>query len=561
MKTLQKNKAGLEELLQAETKKRYQATGISRGSCAVIYTRVSDQEQEGNSSLSTQKKYCEEYARRNNLIIKGYFGGKYESAKTDGRKEFQRMLSYVKKDKNISYIIVINYDRFSRTGPAAAQLSASLRSMGIIVKAVLQDIDTSTASGRLQENVFHVFNHFDNETKSERTKVNTKEVMLKGYWPYTTPLGYQNLRPKHRAYQHQYIITEEGKLLKKAFHLKAEGTLSNKEIVDRLSAQGLKLTEKNFRWILSNPFYAGYVTGKLVDGKLIAGKHLALIDLKTFLKVNALFGTATNAGIAKSHKREELPLKIFAKEDKSHSPFTGYMKKGNWYYKARAKGIGVNISAKKLNQYFENLLKQFEYNKSYKDRLKKAILEGLKRRFSEAMEQSVLLKKRASEVQSQLEKLEERFVFAEISKEQYLKFCAKLNGQLSQIKEELEKNDLSSSNLENAVTKMLQISENISQLWASANYNGKQKLQYLVFPDGIVYSKETDAVRTLRVNSLFAEIPLLKRDLGGNKKGSSNKNCLQSHSVPGTGIEPAHSCERQILSLLRLPIPPPGQSV
>jgi len=29
-------------------------------------------------------------------------------------------------------------------------------------------------------------------------------------------------------------------------------------------------------------------------------------------------------------------------------------------------------------------------------------------------------------------------------------------------------------------------------------------------------------------------------------------------AVPGTGIEPAHSCERQILSLLRLPIPPPG---
>lgn len=28
--------------------------------------------------------------------------------------------------------------------------------------------------------------------------------------------------------------------------------------------------------------------------------------------------------------------------------------------------------------------------------------------------------------------------------------------------------------------------------------------------------------------------------------------------VPGTGIEPAHPCERQILSLLRLPIPPSG---
>ena len=30
--------------------------------------------------------------------------------------------------------------------------------------------------------------------------------------------------------------------------------------------------------------------------------------------------------------------------------------------------------------------------------------------------------------------------------------------------------------------------------------------------------------------------------------------------MPRTGIEPARSCERQILSLLRLPIPPPGHS-
>jgi hypothetical protein len=29
--------------------------------------------------------------------------------------------------------------------------------------------------------------------------------------------------------------------------------------------------------------------------------------------------------------------------------------------------------------------------------------------------------------------------------------------------------------------------------------------------------------------------------------------------VPEIGVEPIHSCERQILSLLRLPIPPPGR--
>ena len=36
-------------------------------------------------------------------------------------------------------------------------------------------------------------------------------------------------------------------------------------------------------------------------------------------------------------------------------------------------------------------------------------------------------------------------------------------------------------------------------------------------------------------------------------------NCHYSGSVPRTGIEPAHPCGYQILSLTRLPIPPSGQ--
>ena len=101
--------------------------------------------------------------------------------------------------------------------------------------------------------------------------------------------------------------------------------------------------------------------------------------------------------------------------------------------------------------------------------------------------------------------------------------------------------------------------ENISQLWVSSDFSYKQKLQYLVFPDGILYNKKKDTVRTEKVNELFAEISFLKWVLEGNKKGNLEKDCLKSSSVPGTGIEPAHPCERQILSLLRLPIPPPGQ--
>src|SRR4029453_383267 len=84
----------------------------------VIYTRVSTKEQaDNNMSLETQKKACEQYAAKQGYRTLGYFGGTYESAKTDERKQFNAMLSFVKKSKEkIAHIIVYSVDRFSRSG-------------------------------------------------------------------------------------------------------------------------------------------------------------------------------------------------------------------------------------------------------------------------------------------------------------------------------------------------------------------------------------------------------------------------------------------------------------
>jgi len=86
------------------------------------------------------------------------------------------------------------------------------------------------------------------------------------------------------------------------------------------------------------------------------------------------------AYIARCQKVEELPLKIFAKDSITNSPFTWYIKKGNWYYKARHKSAGVNISAKKMNAQFELMLASFEYNKEYISILKKNLMRKLEER-------------------------------------------------------------------------------------------------------------------------------------------------------------------------------------
>ncbi len=115
---------------------------------AVIYTRVSTREQaDTNTSLDTQKKHCENYAKSLGLDVIGYFGGTYESAKSDDRKEFQKLLRYVKQSSTVGYIIVYSYDRFSRTGSSASQITSELSKHGIQVKAVSQELDTKSASG------------------------------------------------------------------------------------------------------------------------------------------------------------------------------------------------------------------------------------------------------------------------------------------------------------------------------------------------------------------------------------------------------------------------------
>ena len=255
-----------------------------------------------------------------------------------------------------------------------------------------------------------------------------------------------------------------------------------------------------------------------------------------------------------------MPLKVFAKEENSGSPLTGYMTKGIWYYKARTTGVRVNVSAKKLNEIFGNLLKEFEYRKDCETKLKIALKTGLKERMQDQFANSIRLKKRFTELKTLLDKIEERYVTGELAKELYEKFELRYNKEMENIKSELEKSSFDSSNFEKVVEKCLSIAKNVSQLWISADFARKQKLQYLRFPEGILYSKKNNRVRTGRVNSLFFKIPVVTRLLEGREKGNSFQNCLKSNPVPGTGFEPAQPFGCCHLKTVRLPISPPGLS-
>lgn len=206
----------------------------------VVYTRVSTKEQaDKNYSLETQRRIIEEYVLKNNLNVVAFFGGTYESAKTDGRKEFQRMLDLIRQSKGkISQILVYTLDRFSRTGGAAIKLATDLREKyGVNVFAVTQPTDTSNPSGVLHQNIQLLFSEFDNQLRKQKAIAGMKEKFKRGVWVVKPPVGYDIVKSNG---ERKIIVNEEGKKLKKAFEWKLQG-VKNEEIVSRLKALGVKI--------------------------------------------------------------------------------------------------------------------------------------------------------------------------------------------------------------------------------------------------------------------------------------------------------------------------------
>jgi hypothetical protein len=88
-----------------------------------------------------------------------------------------------------------------------------------------------------------------------------------------------------------------------------------------------------------------------------------------------------------------------------------------------------------------------------------------------------------------------------------------------------------------AVKKGVSISRNLCQLWLASDYSDKQRLQYLIYPEGIWYNKQFNEFRTPRINSIFSAIAFVARVSAENKKGQSSTIDLNSRWLELAGIE------------------------
>lgn len=514
-----------------------------RGSRCVIYTRVSTKEQaDNNFSLETQRKACEQYALKNSYTIMGYFGGTYESAKTDERRHFNAMLSFVKKSREkISHIIVYSVDRFSRSGANAIYIAEQLKKEGITVFSVSQPTDTTTASGSLQQNIQFIFSEYDNQLRREKCMAGVREKLLKGIWVSSPPIGYSIVRS---GGQKSIVLNETGKLVQKAFQWKAQG-LSIEEVKRKLADKGLKMDSRRVSDFLKNPFYCGLLVHNALEGKVVEGIQEKAVSRELFLQVNGLLAT-NHQGYSIKPENDDIPLKRFIQCESCGAYLRAYKawKNHEYYYKCNTKGCQCNKRADSVHEKFtEHLIRyQLNINEDTARLIGLQMIATYNQLTKEKQDNKERIAKQLTEAEKKIQRLEERYINEEIDRDLFLRYKEKFITERREIEAKLVQSDSRVSNLEKLVEKVLHYATKLTYLWDLGGYAERQRIQFLVFPEGMTYNRKKDECRTPRVNSVFLYIAELARVLGKTKSGDITSNCHIPALVGVDGIEPPTLC-------------------
>lgn len=271
------------------------------------YCRVSTDKDDQKNSFEGQKNYFESYIKSNPewKLVNIYADEGITGTSTKKRKEFNKMISDA-KDGKIDKIITKEVSRFARNTVDTLQYTRDLKSVGVGVLFINDNIYTLDGDGELRLSIMASIAQEESRKTSERVKWGQKRRMEQGVVFGRNILGY-NLENGKLS-----INEEEAELVRHIFNKYLEGKGLH-IIAKELRAEGYKTkngnsewTNKSIRTILQNEKYVGdllqkktittdFLTHEKKYNKgeeemvYIKDHHEPIVDRKTFDFVQAEF--------------------------------------------------------------------------------------------------------------------------------------------------------------------------------------------------------------------------------------------------------------------------------
>ncbi|MST55668.1 recombinase family protein [Pyramidobacter sp. SM-530-WT-4B] len=268
---------------------------------AVIYARYSSTNQR-EESIEAQVRACQEYAKRNGLVIVDIYADSAKTGTNAEREEFQRMIADSATGK-FEFVIVHKLDRFSRDRYDSIAYKRKLKLNGVTLRSVLENLDGSPESLILESLLEGMAAYYSQNLAREALKgmkENGYRCMHNGGIP---PYGY-DVDKETRKY---VINEEEAMVVRYIFSSYADGVGYN-QIIRYLNANGYRSKRGNpfgknsIHDLLKNIRYTGIYTFNLRKEKdavgnrnhrpkseeeriMIEGGMPAIIDKDTFDRV------------------------------------------------------------------------------------------------------------------------------------------------------------------------------------------------------------------------------------------------------------------------------------
>jgi site-specific DNA recombinase len=467
---------------------------------AVIYIRVSSSRQVENASLETQLHSCLEFCEKNGWTVLQVFREEGESAKTTDRTELQQMLQFCLSAKpRPDYVVVYALDRFARNGMDHDMLRAGLLALKIKLRCVQTPLGESPYE-KAVERILSTVPQLENELRAERCVAGMKTRLEGGRWCFKAPLGYLNGRDGQNK-KTLVVDPQRADFIRRAFELFSTGLYTREQVRRHVNAEGLRTHDgkpvgrEAFARILRNPRYAGIL--KVDDwGIDTKGDFEPLVDKDVFDGVLQVLSGRRHTVTPHLRNREEVPLRGFVRCGSCHKAATASRSTGKtgrkyWYYHCQRSSCPspLNVRAEVLHSGFVSFMRQQQPDSRYLRLFWAVVNDVWNEKQAKAGEFARKMDRQLEELNEQRRKLLEAMVYQQtISRADFQEMKGPLEKKIADARANLE--EARSAEVEiGAVQSFAEdLLLNAASVWERCSLDQKQRLQRVLFPDGVEFS-------------------------------------------------------------------------
>lgn len=225
----------------------------------VIYTRVSSQEQVSGYSLDAQEQACRQWAGQQGHEVVRVYVEPGQSARTDQRPVFQKMIQVIKLGL-ADAVLIHKSDRIARNLLDLLSYRNQLEQAGKRILSVTEPfLNDDSPENRMVTGIIGSVNEFYSANLSREVIKGQLQKAKSGSFPGgKLPLGYRRNEDK------QIVIDEAyAKIARQAFHEFAQGNHTLKTWTAAAQKRGYRnprgnpVSQQSWQKIFRNPFYIG----------------------------------------------------------------------------------------------------------------------------------------------------------------------------------------------------------------------------------------------------------------------------------------------------------------